>query len=206
VLEVIDHNGRCGVFRLITVKNLNRRNALLTPNNAMEIAFDLIGGSDMFVRAERLAWAAAICPPDTDEDEYLLGLSLSFFLEAGYSPMCRVTGHPYLDAAVYLDRIGFSEDANIIANLKISQCLAVLMGLYTHLSYFHPPAKHERLSKWLTSIDATVNETGGIVSTIDERIYSSLLRHGDASLHTAAWVMTSHTSESLILPISQRLS
>jgi len=188
---------------LIDINHARTEGNKLTPNDAMRIAFDLIGGSDMFARAEQLAWVAATHPPDLSEAEYSTGLSLSFFLEAGYSPVCRITGHPYLDAALYLDRFGFHEEARIIANLEISQWLGVLMGLHTQLAYFAHPVKHTQLGRWLMTIDATVDETGALVSEVEERIRSCALRHGKSSPHVAAWIMATHTDDDLILPIGE---
>lgn len=157
----------------------------------------------MFARAEQLAWVAATHPPDVETDEYRTGLALSFFLEVGYSPICRITGHPYLDAAMYLDRLGFHAEARVIANLEISQWLGIIMGLYTQLAYFASPVKHERLSHWLMSIDATVDETGALVSSVEERIHSSALRHGRSSPHVAAWIMATYADSDLIIPIGE---
>jgi hypothetical protein len=174
----------------------------LTPDRATEIAFDLIGGTQSFERAEQLAWLAATHPPATSNEDYSTGLSLTFFLEAGASPTCHITGHQYLDAALYLDRYGFHNEAAILANIEISQWLAVFMGVNDQLSYFSAPAKHKEIGRWLMTLDATVAESGAIVSSTEERVRSSVGRHGPRSPYVSAWLATVHSADDLILPIS----
>jgi len=178
----------------------------LTPDRATAIAFDLIGGTLSFERAEQLAWLAATHRPETNDEEYLTGLALAFFLEAGSSPTCHITGHQYLDAALYLDRNGFHNEAAILANIEVSQWLSVFMGVNDQLAYFCAPAKHKTIGRWLMSLDATVAESGAIVSSTDERIRSSVGRHGPRSPYVSAWLATVHSSEDLILPIEGYVS
>jgi hypothetical protein len=178
----------------------------LTPDRAAEIAFDLMGGTQSFERAEQLAWLAATHPPLTGDDEYLTGLSLTFFLEAGTSPTCNITGHQYLDASLYLDRYGFHNEASILANIEISQWLAVFMGVNDQLSYFSAPTKYKEIGRWLMSLDATVAESGAIVSSAEERVRSSVGRHGPRSPYVSAWLATIHSSGDLILPIEGYVS
>jgi hypothetical protein len=173
----------------------------LTPNTATELAFELTGGSSSFERAEQLAWVGAMRQPAMSSDDYLTALSLTFFLEVGSSPTCHITGHQYIDAALFLQRRGYYREASIIANLEVSRWLAVFMGLNDRLSAF-PPRQHDvHIADWLTTLDATVSEDGSIASDFDERVQSVMRRRGAKSPYVSAWLATITSSAPVLLEL-----
>ena len=96
----------------------------LTPEQAVTLAFELAGGSESFERAEQLAWVGAMYPPELPSSDYSTGLALSVFLEVGDSPACKITGHKYIDAALYLQRHGYYREASTALAEMISEMVA----------------------------------------------------------------------------------
>ncbi|WP_276972152.1 hypothetical protein [Ferrimicrobium acidiphilum] len=174
----------------------------LTPNTAAELAFELTGGSASFERAEQLAWIGSMCQPDMSQDDYFVALSLTFFLEAGSSPTCHITGHQYIDGALYLQRHGYYREAAILANLEVSHWLSVFMGLNDRLSVFPQRHRDDHITHWLTMLDASVSEDGSIASTFDERIQSIIKRRGAKSPYVSAWLATISASTPALLDLA----
>lgn len=173
----------------------------LTPEQAVTLAFELAGGSESFERAEQLAWVGAMYPPELPSSDYSTGLALSVFLEVGDSPACKITGHKYIDAALYLQRHGYYREASIIAHLEVSHWLSVFLGLNDRLAAF-PTSHHDApIGEWLMSLDANVAENGAIVANYDERIRSVMNRHGAHSPYVSAWLATISSSAPKLLDL-----
>jgi hypothetical protein len=152
------------------------------------MAFTLLSGTDKLIRMQHLIALAELEPLREPEDREM-GLALAPFLEVGSSVVCEQTKNIYFDAACYLDRYGYYQEASALASVEVSHWINFFAGAPND-SYFRATARNAAVRHFLEALDRKVKDNGALAESTEDRIQSIADRFGKRSLYVSAWLMS----------------